>query len=65
MEISIDDIRAWYSDNILKLDVYKTEMMVFSSQFHPSVRQDCIKLGEFWRYPSETVHKMGVTMDST
>ena len=33
MEILIDDIRGWYSDNMLKLNDSKTEMMVISSKF--------------------------------
>ena len=37
MEILIDDIRSWWSDNMLKLNDSKTEMMVISSKFRPSV----------------------------
>ena len=40
----IDDIHGWYSDNILKLNDSKTEMMVISSKFHPSVHLDHIRL---------------------
>ena len=64
MEILIDDIRGWYSENMLKLNDSKTEMMVISSKFRPSVHLDHIKIGEFSISPSETVRNFGVIMDS-
>ena len=36
MEILIDEIRGWYSDDMLKPNDFKTEMMVISSKFRPS-----------------------------
>ena len=58
MAILIDDIRGWYSDNMLKLNYFKTEMKVISSKFRPSVHLDHIlsespeyllqKLFEIW-----------------
>ena len=44
-EILIDDIRGWYSNNMLKLNDSKTEMMIISSKFRPSVHLDHIKIG--------------------
>ena len=35
MELLIDDIRGWYSDDMQKLNDYKTEMMVISSKISP------------------------------
>ena len=64
MEILNDDIRGWYSENMLKLNDSKTEMMVISSKFHPSVHLDHIKIGESSIFPSETVRNLGVIMDS-
>ena len=64
MEILIDDIRGWYSENMLKLNDSKTEMMVISSKFRPSVHLDHIKIGESSISPSETVRNLGVIMDS-
>ena len=64
MEILIDDIRGWYSENMLKLNDSKTEMMVISSKFRPSVHLDHIKIGESSIFPSETVRNLGVIMDS-
>ena len=64
MAILIDDIRGWYSDNMLKLNDSKTEMMVISSKFRPSVHLDHIKIGESSISPSETVQHLGVIMDS-
>ena len=64
MEILIDDIRGWYSDNMLKLNDSNTEMMVISSKFCPSVHLDHIKIGESSISPSETVRNLGVIMDS-
>ena len=64
MEILIDDIRGWYSENMLKLNDSKTEMMVISSKFRPSVHLDHIKIGESSISPSETVWNLGVIMDS-
>ena len=64
MEILIDDIRGWYSENMLKLNDSKTEMMVISSKFRPSVHLDHIKVGESSIFPSETVRNLGVIMDS-
>ena len=37
MEILIDDIRGWYSANILKFNDSKTEMMLISSKFRLSL----------------------------
>ena len=64
MEILIDDIRGWYLDNMLKLNDSKTEMMVISSKFRPSVHLDHIKIGESSISSSETVRNLGVIMDS-
>ena len=64
MEILIDDIRGWYSDNMLELNDSGTEMMVISSKFCPSVHLDHIKIGESSISPSETVRNLGVIMDS-
>ena len=64
MEILIDDIRGWYSNNMLKLNDSKTAMMVISSKFRPSVHLDHIKIGESSISPSETVQNLGVIMDS-
>ena len=64
MEILIDDIRGCYSENMLKLNDSKTEMMVISSKFRPSVHLDHIKIGESRISPSETVRNLGVIMDS-
>ena len=63
MEILIGGIRGWYSDNMLKLNNSKTEMMVISSKFRPSVHLDHIKIGESSISP-ETVRNLGVIMDS-
>ena len=63
MEILIDDIRGWYSDNMLKLKDSKTEIMVISAKFLPSVHLEHIKNVEFCISPSETVLIMGVIMD--
>ena len=64
MEILIDDIRWWYSDNMLKPNDSKTEMMVISSKFRPSVHLDHIKIEESSISPSETDRNLGVMMDS-
>ena len=40
IEILIDDIRGWYSDDMLKLNNSKTETMVISSKFRQSVHLD-------------------------
>ena len=60
MEILIDDIRGWCSDNMLKLNDSETEMMVISSKFRPSVHLDHIKIGESSISPSETVQNLAV-----
>ena len=57
MEILIDDIRGWCSDNMLKLNDSETEMMVISSKFRPSVHLDHIKIGESSISPSEKLFK--------
>ena len=64
MENLIDDIRGWYSDAMLKLNNSKTEMMLISSTFRPSVHLDHIKIGESRISPSETVRNLGVIVDS-
>ena len=64
MEILIDDIRGLYSDNMLNLNYSKTEIMVISSKFRPSVHLDHIKIGESSICPSETVRNLGFIMDS-
>ena len=57
-------IRGWYSDNMLKLNDSKTEMMIISSKLRPSVLLDHIKIEESCISPSETVRNLGVNMDS-
>ena len=64
MKILIDDIRSWHSDNMLKLNDSKTEMMVISSIFRPSVHLNHIKIRESSIPFSETVRNLGVIMDS-
>ena len=64
MEILIDDIRGWYSENMLKRNDSKTEMMVIRSKFRPSGHLDHIKIGESSISSSETVRNLGVIMDS-
>ena len=58
MEIFIDDIRGWYSDNMLKPNDSTTEMKVISSKFCPSVHLDHIKIGVFGISPSDTIRNL-------
>ena len=64
MEILIDNIHCWYSDNMLKPSDSKPEVLVIKSKFRPSVQLDHIRIGESSISTSETVRNMGVFIDS-
>ena len=63
MEILIDDICAWYSDNMPKLNDSKSEIILITSKFRPSVHLNHIKIDVSCISHSETVHNLGVIME--
>ena len=56
-------MRGWYTNDMLKLNDSKTDMVVISSKYRPSVHLDHIKIGESSAYP-ETARNLCVIMDS-
>ena len=65
MEHLISDIRLWMIANLVKCNDDKTEFMVLSSRFQPSVDCDPIKIGTENVAPCTQVRNLGVIMDSS
>ena len=63
MERLISDIRHWYTQNMLKLNDSKTELLVVSSKFREGVLDKCIKIGNSTIPSSPSIRNLGVFMD--
>ena len=63
IELLVDDIRAWYSANMLKCNDPKTEMMVISSQFKPIDNFMSVKVGDISIPAATKIRNLGVIMD--
>ena len=64
MELLVDDIRAWYAQNMLMCNDPKTEMMVISSKFKPIKDPLPVKVGECSIPSATSVRNLGVIMDN-
>ena len=65
MESLINDIRVWYSRNMLKLNDSKTEMLIIISKFRQNFHFRDISFGESIISPSPTIRDLGVIMVPT
>ena len=64
MQMAIDDIRAWYAANMLKLNDDKTEMRVIGSKCHTIPKLPDLNVGSTVITPGEHFRNLGVTMDT-
>ena len=65
MQMAIDDIRAWYAANMLKLNDDKTEMLVIGSKYRTIPKLPDLNVGSTVIAPGEHVRNLGVIMDTT
>ena len=63
MENAVHDIRVWYSQNFLKSNDDKTDVIILFSKFCPSFYKFPIAVGEILINPSTKVKNLGVTID--
>ena len=63
MEAVVQDIRMWYSDNLLMCNDSKTEVMVLSSKFSPISRLVPLTVGYCDVDPVPHVKNLGVIFD--
>ena len=64
MQMAIDDIRAWYAANMLKLNDDKTEMLAIGSKYRTIPKLPDLNVGSTAFTPSEHVRNLGVIMDT-
>ena len=64
MQMAIDDIRAWYAANMLKLNDDKTEMLVIGSKYRTIPKLPDLNVGSTVITPGEHVRNLGVIMDT-
>ena len=64
MQMAIDDIRAWYAANMLKLNDDKTEMLVIGSKYRTIPKLPDLNVGSRVITPGEHVRNLGVIMDT-
>ena len=64
MQIAIDNIRAWYAANMLKLNDDKTEMLVIGSIYRTIPKCPDLNVGSTGITPGEHVRNLGVIMDT-
>ena len=62
--MAIDDIRAWYAANMLKLNDDKTEMLVNGSKYRTIPKLPDLNVGSTVITPGEHVRNLGVIMDT-
>ena len=62
--MAIDDIRAWYAANMLKLNDDKTEMLVIGSKYRMIPKLPDLNVGSTVITPGEHVRNLGVIMDT-
>ena len=55
MQMAIDDIRAWYAANMLKLNDDKTEMLVIGSKYRTIPKLPDLNVGSTVITPGEHV----------
>ena len=64
MQMAIDDIRAWYATNMLKLNDDKTETLVIGSKYRTIPKLPDLNVGSTVITPGEHVRNLGVIMDT-
>ena len=64
MQMAIDDIRAWYAANMLKLNDDKAEMLVIGSKYRAIQKLPDLNVGSTVITPVEHVRNLGVIMDT-
>ena len=63
MERLIGDIRHWYTQNMLKLNYSKTELLVITSKFREGVLNKSIRIGDSTISSAPSIRNLGVFMD--
>ena len=63
MESVVHDIRVWYTQNFLKSNDDKTEILIMFSKFSPTFYKFPIVVGDYAINPSIRVKNLGVTID--
>ena len=63
IETLVSDIHAWYSNNMLKCNDPKTEMMIISSKFTPVCDTLPVKVGDVSISAASKIRNLGVIMD--
>jgi hypothetical protein len=63
LQSCISEIRQWMSENMLKLNDDKTEIMHFTSKYQKSVPLQSVSVGTSNIVPSDHAKNIGVTMD--
>ena len=64
MQMAIDDIRAWFAPNMLKLDDDKTEMLVIGSKYRTFPKLPDLNVGSSVITPGEHVRNLSIIMDT-
>ena len=64
MQMAIDDIRAWYAANMLKLNNDKAEMLVIGSKYRAIPKLLDLNVGSMVITPVEHVRNLGFIMDT-
>ena len=64
MQMAIDDIRAWYAANMLKLNDDKIEMLVIGSKYRTITKLPDLNAGSPVITPGEHVRNLGAIMDT-
>ena len=64
MQMAIDDIRAWYAANMLKLNDDKTEMLVIGSKYRTIPKLPDLNVGSMVITSGEHVRNLGDIMDT-
>ena len=63
VELCVKDIDWWMTNNMLKLNQEKTELIVISSKFRPKPAIPCVSVGDEQILPKSSARNLGVTFD--
>ena len=65
LELRIDDVLCWNTQNVLKCNPVKTELIHFYSRYTPSDSISHFRVGTAIIEPVNEVRDLGITLDST
>ena len=63
VELCVKDIDRWMTNNMLKLNQEKTELIVISSKFRPKPAIPCVSVGDEQVLSKSSARNLGVTFD--